>query len=232
MLARVMQDPGIDRPTAVVTPIISFELAGMNYDPDRKLKTIGRSTVANTVNKSYFRYLYNPVPYNISYKAYVFAKTAADACNIVEQIAPFFTPDWTTTVILIPEMENLSMDIPVVLHGTTPEDHYYGELGDRRLIVWTLDFTLKGYFWGPVKDGAIIKFANVSFRVVKTPDNEIANAVGNTGTSERVTVQPGLTADGKPTSNIQLTIPYTLIDINDDYGYITTITDYAPPEPP
>ena len=96
MIARMMQDPGSDRPTATATlPMISFEMGQMKYDGSRKLQTINRSVVRSD-DASKFRYQYNPVPYNIDFKAYVYAKNAEDGTKIIEQILPYFTPDWTT----------------------------------------------------------------------------------------------------------------------------------------
>jgi hypothetical protein len=222
MMARIIQDPNIDRPTATATlPMISFEMGQMKYDGDRKLATINRSAIrSDDTNK--LRYQYNPVPYNINFKVYIYAKNAEDSTKIVEQILPYFTPDWTTTVRLIPEME-IIMDIPVVLNNINYSDNYDSSFDERRAIIWTLDLTLKGYIYGPVKKTAIIKFVDVPFRIPDVPDGKLSEAVGVTPVAERVTVQPGLTANGQPTNNIEITIPYQEIDVGDDYDYITRI---------
>lgn len=228
MLARVFQDPNIDRPTATAPlPMISFEIGKMQYDGSRKLHTTGRIAVKNDAaanDKDKFKYQYNPVPYNIDFKVYIYAKNVEDGTKIVEQILPFFTPDWTTRVKLIPEME-VVMDIPVILNDISYEDNYAGDLKDRREIVWSLDLTVKGYIYGPVKKTGIIKFANVSFYIPEVPDGELATAVGNTAPAYRFTVQPGLTANGEPTTKPGLTIPYTEIEATDDYGFVERIYD-------
>ena len=222
MLARVTQDPNIDRPTATLPlPMISFEMGPMTYDGARKLNTIGR-IVAKGDTASKFKYQYNPVPYNINFKVYVYAKNTEDGTKIIEQILPFFTPDWTTTVDLIPEV-NVTMDIPIILNNITFTDNYDGAFTQRRAIIWTLDLTVKGYLYGPVKKTAIIKFANTNFYIPDVPDGKLRDAVGNTAVAERMTVQPGLTANGEPTSNIEITVPYTDIEPDDNYGYIIRI---------
>jgi hypothetical protein len=223
MLARVIQDPNIDRPTAVATlPMISFEMGQMKYDGQRKLHTVGISAVKDNSLPSKFKYQYNPVPYNIDFKVFIYAKNAEDGTKIIEQILPFFTPDWTTTVKLIPEME-ITLDVPVILSNISYEDKYDGEFKERRAIVWTLDLQLKGYIYGPVKKTGIIKFVDTTFYIPGVPDGKMTDAVGNTAPAEKVTVQPGLTVDGTPTSNISLTIPYQEIEASDDYGFITQI---------
>jgi len=227
MLARVVQDPGIDRPTAIAPlPLISFEMGKMTYDGSRKLPTINKMSVKSSDNANKFKYQYNPVPYNIDFKVYVYAKNAEDGTKIIEQILPFFTPDWTTTVNLIPEM-SIRMDIPIILNNISYTDNYDEDYKKRRAIIWTLDFTLKGYLYGPIKTGGIIKFINTNFYI---PDENtpIIDQVGSLDIAEKFTVQPGMYANGTPinyyggASNTG-TVAYSEIEVSDDYGFITQV---------
>lgn len=223
MLARVLADPEIQRETAVTPlPMISFEIGKMYYDRDRKLNTIGRITSRDSTNVNKFQYQYNPVPYNINFSVYIYAKHTEDGTKIIEQILPYFTPDWTSTVNLIPEMD-VTMDIPIILTNIDYSDNYDGDYKNRRAIVWRLDLTLKGYLYGPVKKSNIIKFVKTNFRIPDVPDGQLSSAVGVTEVSEMLTTQPGLTSNGQPTSNVSLTVPYSEIDIDDDFGYIDII---------
>ena len=225
MLARVIQDPSISRPTATATlPMLSFEMGKMSYDGSRKLHTVGRSVTGDPSDKNSFKYQYNPVPYNINFKVYVYVKNAEDGTKIVEQILPFFTPDWTTSVNLIPEVD-ITMDIPIILNNIDYQDTYDEAFTDRRAIIWTLDLTLKGYIYGPVKRTGIIKFASTNFYIPSVPDGQISTAIGKSKREVLITNQPGLTANGQPTDNINLTIPYNQISANDDFGFITQITE-------
>lgn len=228
MLARVLQDPGIDRPTATAPlPLISFEMGQMRYDGSRKLPTINKVSVKSATDANKFKYQYNPVPYNIEFKLYIYAKNAEDGTKIIEQILPFFTPDWTTTVNLIPEME-VTMDIPIVLNNINYNDTYDGEFVKRRAIVWSLDFVCKGYLYGPVKSGGIIKFIENNF-YIPNRETPVIDQVGSLPVSERVTIQPGLSNTGGPINyyggpNANTgTLPYNQIQITDDFGYITEI---------
>lgn len=219
MLTRFENDPSIDRETAILLPRMSFEMASVTYDSSRKLNTLGKAVVKDaSANK--LKYQYNPVPYNFDFTLYVYVKNAEDATKIIEQILPFFTPEWTSTVNLIPEM-NITMDIPVTLNNIAIEDTYDGSFKDRRALIWTLNFTLKGYIYGPVKKNAVIKFANTTF-YIPTVTN-LRDAVGNTSPIDRVTVAPGLDANGNPTSNASISISRDLIEADDDYGFITDI---------
>ena len=220
MLTRFENDPNIDRETAVLLPRMSFEMTGITYDSSRKLNTLGKIAVKDT-NKNKLKYQYNPVPYNIDFTLYVYVKNAEDGTKIIEQILPFFTPDWTSSVSLIPEME-VTMDIPVILNNISMEDTYDGDFKERRALIWTLNFTLKGYIYGPVKKGAIIKFANTSFYIPEVVT--LSDAVGVTTPSDRVTVSPGLDANGNPTSNASRSIDINLIEATDDFGFVTNIS--------
>lgn len=229
MLVRVIQDPKIDRPTATAPlPLISFEMTGLSYDKDRKLPTTGRIAAKDASIADKFKYQYNPVPYNFEFKVYVYAKNTEDGTKIIEQILPYFTPDWTTTVSLIPEME-VTMDIPITLNNIGYNDTYDGDFKERRAIIWELTLTLKGYLYGPVRNGGIIKFINTNFYIPSVTDGKLQNAIGETPIAEKVTIQPGLTANGQPISyygqpNTNLgTIPYSEIDVDDDYGFITMV---------
>lgn len=227
MLARITQDPGLDAQTAVAPlPMISFEMGRFFYDGARKLNTVGKVSVRDATDADKFKYQYNPVPYNIEFKVYVYAKNAEDGTKIIEQILPYFTPDWTTTCNLIPEV-NVIMDIPIVLNNISCSDNYDGQYKDRRAIIWQLDFVLKGYLYGPVKSSGIIKFVNTNFYIPST--NTAAQGRGITSIAEKITVQPGLDANGnpinyygKPNANTG-TIPYVEIESDDDYGFVTQI---------
>ncbi len=219
MLTRFENDPNIDRETAVLLPRMSFEMASVSYDSSRKLNTLGKAVVKDA-NANKLKYQYNPVPYNFDFTLYVYVKNAEDATKIIEQILPFFTPEWTSTVNLIPEM-NISMDIPVTLNNISIEDTYDGNFKDRRALIWTLNFTLKGYIYGPVKKNAVIKFANTTFYIPSV--SNLRDAVGNTSPIDRVTVAPGLDANGNPTSNASISISRDLIEADDDYGFITDV---------
>ena len=226
MLARVGEDPNIDRPTATLPlPLMSFEMTDVRYDSDRKLRTTGRSVVSSS-DPNKLQYQYNPVPYNFGFRLYVYVKNAEDGTKIVEQILPYFTPDFTVSVNLIPEM-NTTMKIPIVMNSIVQEDTYEGSFTERQAIIWTLDFTIKGYIYGPVKTGAIIKFANTVFYTPSVPDGQLQDAIGNTSPVTFIHVQPGLTSDGQPTSNESESIPVIEIKATDDFGYVIDREDFT-----
>lgn len=220
-LARVEQDPNINRNAAIILPRMSFEMTGMNYAPERKLNGLQKITYQTTGNQQAVSSVYNPVPYDIQMQLSIMVKNAEDGTRILETILPFFQPDFTATIEVIPEME-LKADIPIILESITTEDSYEGDFETRRALIHTLNFTMKVYMYGPVSQNQnVIKLANTNLLVPEKFTSVITSA--NTS-SERVSVEPGLDANGAPTSNGSLSIGRDSIDSDDNFGIITTIT--------
>ena len=224
MLARLDADPNLNRP-AIVLPRMSFELTDLNYGPTRKLNTIGKIVAANPDDPNSAKFQYTPVPYDFNFILSIAVKNADDGTRILEQILPFFTPNWSSTVDLIPEL-GIKLDVPIVLNAVSSEDTYGGNFEERRSIVWTLSFTMKGYIFGPTRPtgsgtAPIIKLANVNFYDTSTYTN-IDDAVGNLDVVESIVITPGLLANGSPTSNAAASVSSDLINADDNYGYIIT----------
>ncbi len=220
VLGRLYGDTDIDRKPAITLPRISFELTSEIYDATRKLNPIKNIRPVKSNDGKYSKQLV-ATPYNFHFTLWVYAKYMEDGLKIKEQIVPFFNPEFPLTLNMIPEM-GIVHDVPVILNQCTLEDDdANGDFDQRRHVIHTFDFTAKGYHYGPIREQAIIKFANVS---IYSPDTlSIDDAVGKVNPIDRVTVQPGLTANGEPTTNIDETIPYQEIEADDPYGFITTI---------
>ena len=217
MLARLKGDPNLNRPIAMSLPVMSFEIIGMEYDPMRKLNTVNKFVNVKNTDKSQQKFQYNPVPYNIEFNLNIMVKNAEDGNRILEQILPYFTPEWTATVNLVPDM-GIKLDIPVILNSVDMQDTYEGDFGERRAMTWTLTFILKGYIFGPTKKQKIIKFANTNLYI--SGANNISDDLGNITYSESVKVSPGMLANGSPTSNSSLSVSADEITIDDNYGFI------------
>jgi hypothetical protein len=217
-LARLDANPNFSQPIAVTLPRMGFEITTIAYDPTRKLQTINKN-VKYENGKATRQYV--PVPFNISFTLYVMVKNAEDGTQIIEQILPYFTPDWTPTLTLIPDLD-LKMDIPIVLLNVTTEDTYEGDYSQRRALTWSVDFLLKGYLFGPVKQQEVIKTVDINFMDTANYDTIDEAIAAEVERLSNINIIPGLTANGDPTSNASLTIDKTLINANDNYGYITT----------
>ena len=169
-IERTLQEPDLDGQfLGPILPRMAFEISGIQYDSKRKLNT---NTMNTNINNGTYATQYNPVPYNINLELYLYAKNQEDGLQILEQILPFFTPQFNVTINAVPEM-NITQHIPVILNDVTYEDSYAGEFNDKRMIIWTLSFTMQVNYYGPINSNSnIIKSATVKFYNDKDMKNQ------------------------------------------------------------
>ena len=151
-LVRLTQDPGANQPIAMTLPRIGFEIQSFDYDPVRKLnRIIKQKKVSNAKSKELKQMStqYTPVPYNMQFELFVMTKNSDDGIQIVEQILPFFQPEYTVSIREVPDMD-IVRDVPIVLNSIGYEDTYEGDFTTRRAIIYTFQFTAKSYVYGPV----------------------------------------------------------------------------------
>ena len=199
-LVRLDQQANLEsREFATSLPRMGFEITGLAYDSTRKLTRVQKySKVKSGEDGKKMNYNYSPVPYNISMNLYVFTATAEDGLQIIEQILPFFQPDYTVTVNVVPDL-GIKRDIPIVLGNIGYEDTYDGSFTQRRAVIYTLSFTAKTYLFGPMNNQSVIK---------ETQADIYSDTDTTSKREERIVVVPD------PTS----------ADADDDFGFTTTIS--------
>jgi len=145
-LTAIESDPTLTKSIAVSVPRISFELTGMSYDNSRKQQSLLKNF--SKTASGHLESQYVPVPYDFNFSMSIFVRNTEDGTQIVEQILPFFKPDFTVTVNMIPSMDQ-KYDMPIILNSVNTTTDYEGGLSDgtTRLIVWDLEFTVKSYLW-------------------------------------------------------------------------------------
>ena len=158
---RISQESSLSKNSRVqiVLPKLGFEITTMIYDPSRKLnRTLQRSDVVNDV----FYKAYAEVPYIIGFSLYAFTRNMDDMLQIVEQIVPYFAPDYTVTV----KMNELypNVDIPFVLNNVNIDEKYEGTFDDRRILITSFDFSSKTYIYPNIcgSTGGIIERSDVN----------------------------------------------------------------------
>lgn len=227
-LARVNMDGNLDQPTAVILPRMSFEMVTMNYAAERKLNTINK--VHKVYDSGQMTYQYAPVPYDFTFQLAVMVKNAEDGTKIIEQILPYFTPEFTATVNLAPDVDG-KYDIPIVFNDITSEDTYEGDFTQRRALIHTLTFTIKGYLFGPSRRSEIIKDIDVNIRVPQLGSALIPNtAISNTVS---IQINPGQYANGEAvswygdaTANTRpAVVDITEVSQNENYGFLIDFTE-------
>lgn len=208
-LARITQDPNLDRKTLITLPRMSFEIVSMQYDAPRKIPSL-KKIRSNTTESDF---VYAPSPYNIEFSLSIMTAYAEDGTQIIEQILPFFKPDYVQSVYLIDGIDPI--DVAIILNSVQSEDIYDGEFETRRSLLWNLNFTMYAQYFGPIREKSIIKFVDVKlFTDMVNPELL---------PQEEVLVYPGLTDYGTPSTNPEDTIPYQSINFDDDWGVIKII---------
>ena len=161
-LSRLDADASLNTKVAITLPRLGFEIQNLSYDPARKLNRVQKfkkvKSSSDDSNKLDSQFM--PVPYNLDMELYAMAKNSDDALQIVEQILPFFQPDYTLTINDMADM-GVKRDVPIVLNSISYEDSYRGDYAERRAIIYTLAFTAKFYLYGPVVDQKVIKQVQV-----------------------------------------------------------------------
>ena len=199
-LVRLDQQANLNsREFATSLPRMGFEITGLAYDPSRKLTRVQKySQVKTGEDGKKLNFNYTPVPYNINLQLYIFTATAEDGLQIVEQILPYFQPDYTVTINAVPAL-NIKRDVPIVLGNINYEDNYDGDFTTRRAVIYTLSFTAKSYLFGPMNNSSVIKKSQAD--IGTDTDTPLTR-------EERIVVIPN------PTT----------ADADDDFGFTTTIS--------
>lgn len=155
-LAKINQQPIAEEAKFQVTlPRMSFEMISISYDPNRKIAPTQQNRIQNNSNNTMTQQ-YAPAPYNVGMMLYLYSKNQDDALQILEQILPYFNPDFNLSVKAIPQL-NIVHDLPILLESVSVDDQYEGDFTTRRMIVYTLSFTLKLNFYGPLQRQNFIK---------------------------------------------------------------------------
>jgi hypothetical protein len=208
-LERIRENPDLydDTKVAIKLPRMSFEITNFAYDTTRQLtKTSSFNTIGTTSsNRQKF---FPPVPYTINFQLNVYAKSQDDALQVVEQVIPYFNPQYTLTIKPFPtEYPDFKEDIPIIIQGVSFQDDFEGQMESRRTIIYALDFEMKISFHGPITTSSIIRQANADLY-------ELQAGLADSDTYiETVKVTPN------PTSIIGLA--------DSDFGFTTSIVDSA-----
>ena len=191
-LARIAAQPqSVEQSFQTFLPRLGFEMVSLTYDPARRVSLVQQNRALNGTSTTTLNSQYAPTPYNIAMTLYVYTKNQDDGLQIIEQIIPYFNPDYNLTINAIPAM-GIKNDLPVILDNISYEDEYEGDFTQRRAIIWTLNFTMKLNFYGPIIRQGIIRSTNVN----TFSDPALSNKQSSyTATVDPDTAVPGDTID-------------------------------------
>lgn len=226
-LVREEDNPDLQRPINQTLPTISYDLKSIEKDDSRQLSPlnvyqaplIDSNGVATGDTTSFMQ----PMPYDFTYEVYVKTNRQSDGFQILEQIVPLFRNHINITANLVdginyPLDVNVWLDAPIVR-----EDNYDGSMNKLRAIIWTFTLKVNGWIFGPVDTGP----GAGNKKVIKKVIVDLHASMAEPGVRiSRVTVQPGLTSSGQPTTDPSQSIDYKLINVTDPYGICVTLEDF------
>ena len=197
-----------ERRVAIKLPRMSFEITSIAYDATRQLpKVNGFGGIVSSDNNSQRR-MYVGVPYVVSFALSVYAKSQDDALQVVEQIIPYFAPQYTLTVKPFADQPDIKEDVPIVLSSLDFQDDFEGPIEQRRTIIYTMNFEMKVNFYGPEITSNIIREVNTNLGVISQDNTDGVLETINT-VPDPIDVSPDV-----------------------DYGFNTTITPVVPDPAP
>jgi hypothetical protein len=163
-IVRLDSDPNLEQNTYITLPRMSFEITGYSYDPQRKMNRMNQIKCGSGTES--VSYLYTPVPYNIDVSLYILTKTQEDALQIIEQILPTFTPEYTLSINAVEDL-HVVIDIPTILNSVSVSDEYDGDFQTRRFVLHTLTFQMKVNLFGGLSQQGVIE--TVSGNLTENP---------------------------------------------------------------
>lgn len=176
---RLQGDPDLDKKVRMTIPAMSYILNGITYDSSRKLNTNHRNFA--TAPSGGVIGQYNPVPYDFDFSLFLYVRNIEDGNQIIERILPFFTPDYTIKLNLIPEM-GIIKEVPIILKTV---DYNVQDEGDRdsetRVVIWTLNFTVHGYVFGATSPVNIIRNSITNILSGNSENDNVAFNMNATG---------------------------------------------------
>ena len=217
-LARITQQPELNKATQITLPRMSFEITSINYDSSRKAG-ITQTFKAKDVNNDQMKKVFMPVPYNLGFELNILVKLQDDGLQILEQILPFFQPGFTLSIDLVKSIGE-KRDVPMILNSINQQDDYEGDFSTRRALIYTLSFTAKTFMFGHIADSpeGLIRKVQVDY-------------YSNTNTTtakreQRYTVVPKPKKDYNQ-DNVIDTKDEPFIEPGDDFGFTETSTYFG-----
>lgn len=191
-LSRLDALTGQDASVALKLPRMSFEITGIELDTSKKLskraEIIEPGTTGTTTQRKSIKQF---VPYNINMQLNIMAKNQDDGLQILEQILPYFQPEYTLSIKPVDEFTSFKQDVPIILNGVSFDDQYEGDYQSRRVLIYTLDFTMKMSFYGPVNNDKVIRAVEIDFNQDRNGANNLSEldiTIGGSDTESNFTV--------------------------------------------
>lgn len=199
-------------PIALTLPRIAFEQKSIEYDPYRANNKQNYYAIEIDGDGNKHEKIYVGIPYNINFEVYVFVKLAEHGTQIIEQILPFFTPQYNLS-LKVTGKQNINVDTPIILNSVTSNDTYEDSFTMRRALTWTLNFTMKVLMFNGLGESGVGHGSSKELPVIKKAIDNIGiiNDTGSKNVFKKLTNTP--VVSGKTLDEITE---------SDDWNTITT----------
>ena len=225
-LARIQQQPDLNKATQITLPRMSFEITNISYDSTRKAGITQTFKAPDSTDNTKLKKVFMPVPYNLGFELNILCKLQDDGLQILEQILPFFQPGFTLSIDLVKSIGE-KRDIPMILNSINQQDDYEGDFSTRRALIYTLSFTAKTFMFGHIADTPEGLIRKVQLDYYSDTNTRTAKRV------QRYTVVPKAKKDYNDDGVIDKQ-DEPFIEPGDDFGFTETSTffgdskDFAP----
>ena len=217
---------------SMTLPRMSFEISSIEYDNARKRQTVekllarSKGSLTDSTDDSKLKYTYSEVPYDINFDLHIMTKFMDDGLQIIEQILPYFTPEFTVTIN--PTDLHTKTDIPIVLTNVTQEEDFEGDFDARRALTWTLSFNCKSYVYGRIRDNEVIR--SIIAKLVVAQDSTVLQGVSSALLTGATAPAGGRTSGIPSATGGESGVVHSRIDIGitGPSGASSDASDYSP----
>ena len=216
-LARITQQPELNKPIQITMPRMSFEMTTIAYDSTRKTSLVQTFKTCDDGGK--VKKVFMPVPYNIGFELNILSKLNDDSLQILEQILPYFQPHFNLTIDLVDSIGE-KRDIPIILESVNFQDDYEGNFDTRRSLIYTLSFMAKTYLFGPVADSTDGLIRKVQVDLYSSTD------VATAKREMRYTVTP-VAKEDKNNDGVINAVDHALLQPGDNFGFDEELINFA-----
>lgn len=150
-LTRILANPDLLGSVSYSIPAMSFEFNLFSFDASRKNDTFQKTLYKKTNGDYLFRY--GRTPYNVTFVLNVFSKNTEDVLQILEQILPWFNPEYSVNIKML-DPTDMSVDVPFVIQNINYDENVEETdlpESDRKLANLTIEFTCKLFYYGPLQ---------------------------------------------------------------------------------
>ena len=185
----------------ITLPRMGFEMLGMSYDPTRKANKLRRTRSGSVNENGTADMAFAEVPYLVNFGLYTFTRNIDENLQLVEQILPYFSPEFIISV----NFNNLNkkVNVPIVLTSTGISEIYEGDFSETRSITTTFSFIAKTYVYGKTTEEQVVTEADI--RMFEDTDTNDSTREVNSVEVIRVRETPT-----EPTETISTTGPFAI----------------------